>query len=66
MEIQQLKGKVNVMKHLEDQDDAAVKKAMKEMDDELQEKESMHKALVVKERESNDEVLEARKLMLQV
>ncbi|CAN1190735.1 Factor of DNA methylation 1 [Linum perenne] len=72
MEIQQLKGKVNVMKHLEDQDDAAVKKAMKEMDDELQEKidslaheESMHKALVVKERESNDEVLEARKLMLQ-
>ncbi|CAI0420774.1 unnamed protein product [Linum tenue] len=72
MEIQQLKGKLNVLKHLEDQDDEAVKKAMKEMDDELAEKisdladkDSLMTTLMVRERQSNDEVLEARKVMLQ-
>ncbi|CAI0420756.1 unnamed protein product, partial [Linum tenue] len=72
MEIQQLKGKLNVLKHLEDQDDEAVKKAMKEMDDELAakisdlaDKDSLMTTLMVRERQSNDEVLEARKVMLQ-
>ncbi|CAN1140037.1 Factor of DNA methylation 1 [Linum perenne] len=47
-----LKRKLNLLEHLDDQNDAAVKKSMKEMDDELQEKidsladeESIHKAL---------------------
>ncbi|CAN1238062.1 Factor of DNA methylation 1 [Linum grandiflorum] len=73
MEIQELKGKLNVMKHLEDQDDAAVKKTMKEYNDELEQKiedlssvESLNQTLIVKERQSNDELQEARKRLIQV
>uniref|UniRef100_A0A2P2ISJ1 Uncharacterized protein MANES_04G103800 n=1 Tax=Rhizophora mucronata TaxID=61149 RepID=A0A2P2ISJ1_RHIMU len=72
MEIQELKGKLQVMKHLEDQDDAAVQKKMKEMNDELQQKveemsdmELLNKALIVKERESNDELQDARKALIE-
>ncbi|CAN1797809.1 Factor of DNA methylation 1 [Linum perenne] len=73
MEIQDLKGKLNVMKHLEDQDDAAVKKTMKEYTDELEQKmddlssvETLNQTLIVKERQSNDELQEARKMLIQV
>ncbi|CAN1238061.1 Factor of DNA methylation 1 [Linum grandiflorum] len=66
MEIQELKGKLNVMKHLEDQDDAAVKKTMKEYNDELEHVESLNQTLIVKERQSNDELQEARKRLIQV
>ncbi|CAL1387046.1 unnamed protein product [Linum trigynum] len=72
MEIQELKGKLNVMKHLEDQDDAAVKKTMKEYHDELEQKiedlnsvETLNQTLIVKERQSNDELQEARKLLIE-
>ncbi|KAI6689836.1 hypothetical protein NL676_026664 [Syzygium grande] len=72
MEIEELKGKVGVMKHLEDQDDEAVQKKMKEMNDELKEKkeeltnlEDLNSALISKERQSNDEVQEARKALIQ-
>nr|QDC18030.1 factor of DNA methylation 1-like C [Hypericum perforatum] len=68
MEIEELKGKLEVMKHLDDQDDEAVKKKMKEMTDELEEKkddlsdlESLNQTLVLKEKQSNDELVEARK-----
>ncbi|CAN1339276.1 Factor of DNA methylation 1 [Linum perenne] len=66
MEIQDLKGKLNVMKHLEDQDDAAVKKTMKEYTDELEHVETLNQTLIVKERQSNDELQEARKMLIQV
>lgn len=73
MEIQELKGKLQVMKHLGDQDDAAVQKKMKEMNDELQQKvedlgdtESLMQTLIVKERQSNDELQEARKEFIAV
>ncbi|CAN1195022.1 Factor of DNA methylation 1 [Linum perenne] len=73
MEIQELKGKLNVMKHLEDQDDAAVKKTMKEYTDELEQKmedlssvETLNQTLIVKERQSNDELQEARKILIQL
>ncbi|CAN1195023.1 Factor of DNA methylation 1 [Linum perenne] len=66
MEIQELKGKLNVMKHLEDQDDAAVKKTMKEYTDELEHVETLNQTLIVKERQSNDELQEARKILIQV
>ncbi|KAG4198978.1 hypothetical protein ERO13_A05G119900v2 [Gossypium hirsutum] len=71
MEIEDLKGKLQVMKHL-GQDDAAVQKKMEEMNNELQEKiddlqdlESTNKALIYKERQSNDELQEARKVLIQ-
>ncbi|VVB11528.1 unnamed protein product [Arabis nemorensis] len=67
MEIQELTGKLQVMKHGEDEDDEDVKKRMKDMIEELEEKrselqdmEEMNSALMIKERESNDEIQEAR------
>lgn len=73
MEIEDLKGKLEVMKHLGDEDDAAVQKKMKEMNDELESKiddldemESLNKTLIMKERQSNDELQEARKELIQV
>ncbi|XP_068477708.1 factor of DNA methylation 1-like isoform X2 [Phaseolus vulgaris] len=71
MEIEELKGKLQVMKHLGDEDDTAVQKKIKEMNDELQEKienlesvETMNQTLIVKERQSNDELQEARKELI--
>ncbi|XP_010537880.1 PREDICTED: factor of DNA methylation 1 [Tarenaya hassleriana] len=71
MEIQELKGKLQVMKHLEDQDDEAVKQKMKEMNEELEEKKSeledmelMNTHLMTKERQSNDEIQVARKALI--
>lgn len=72
MEIEDLKGKLEVMKHLGDEDDAAVQKKMKEMNDELESKiddldemESLNKTLIMKERQSNDELQEARRELIQ-
>ncbi|XP_013691907.1 factor of DNA methylation 1 [Brassica napus] len=71
MEIQELKGKLQVMKHLGDDDDEAVKQKMKEMNDELEDKKSelegleqMNSALMTKERQSNDEIQAARKKLI--
>ncbi|OWM69571.1 factor of DNA methylation 1-like [Punica granatum] len=71
MEIEELKGKLEVMKHLEDQNDEAVKTKMQEMAEELKEKveslaegEELNSALLCKERESNDELQEARKVLI--
>ncbi|XVF86344.1 hypothetical protein PTKIN_Ptkin18bG0031900 [Pterospermum kingtungense] len=71
MEIEDLKGKLQVMKHL-GQDDAAVQKKMEEMNNELKEKiddledlESTNQVLICKERQSNDELQEARKVLIQ-
>lgn len=73
MEIQELKGKLQVMKHLGDDDDEAVKQKMKEMNDELEEKKSeleeleqMNSVLMTKERQSNDEIQAARKKLIAV
>jgi len=72
MEIQELKGKLKVMKH-EDEDDEGIKKKMKKMKEELEEKcselqdlEDTNSALMVKERKSNDEIVEARKFLITV
>lgn len=73
MEIQELKGKLQVMKHLEDQDDVGVQQKMKEMDDDLNQKvedmndlHELYRTLVAKERESNDELQDARKELITV
>ncbi|KAJ6703066.1 RIBONUCLEASE P SUBUNIT P38 [Salix viminalis] len=72
MEIQEIKGKLLVLKHLGDQDDAAVQKKVEEMKDELSQKvddfadmESLNQTLIIKERQSNDELQEARKNLIQ-
>lgn len=73
MEIEELKGKIQVMKHLGDQDDTGVQKKMKEMTEELEGKvgemddlEALNHTLIVKERQSNDELQEARKELIAV
>ncbi|XAR50484.1 hypothetical protein NMG60_11004826 [Bertholletia excelsa] len=71
MEIEELKGKLQVMKHLGDEDDAAVQNKIKEMNEELDQKidemkdlEDLNQMLIVKERQSNDELQEARKELI--
>ncbi|KAK9066047.1 hypothetical protein SSX86_015449 [Deinandra increscens subsp. villosa] len=71
MEIEELKGKLQVMKHLGDEDDTAVQEQIKKMNDELEAKieemdgvEEMYQTLVVKERQSNDELQEALKELI--
>ncbi|GLT88115.1 hypothetical protein SLE2022_061540 [Rubroshorea leprosula] len=69
MEIQELKGKLQVMEHL-GKDDAALQK-MQEMNDDLKQKiedleamEYMTQTLLKKERQSNDELQQARKELI--
>ncbi|CAH8321373.1 unnamed protein product [Eruca vesicaria subsp. sativa] len=71
MEIQELKAKLKVMKHLGDADDDAVKQEMKEMNDKLEDKKSeleeleqMNSDLMTKERQSNFEIQAARKTLI--
>lgn len=71
MEIEELKGKLQVMKHLGDEDDAAVQEKIKKLNNDLQSKmeemddmENLNQTLVVKERQSNDELQEARKELI--
>ncbi|CAA7020016.1 unnamed protein product [Microthlaspi erraticum] len=70
MEIQELKGRLNVMK-VEDEVDEDMEKKMKEMNEKLEEKcseledlEEMNSHLMTKERQSNDEIQEARKELI--
>ncbi|KAM5578576.1 factor of DNA methylation 1-like, partial [Rosa sericea] len=71
MEIEELNGKLEVMKHLGDEDDEAVKKKIEDMNQELGEKvkelehlEILNQTLITKERQSNDELQEARKELI--
>ncbi|XP_072952613.1 factor of DNA methylation 5-like isoform X2 [Typha angustifolia] len=71
LEIEQLKGKLLVMKHMGGEEDSTVKKKMDEMSEQLKEKieemedmEALNQTLVVKERKSNDELQEARKELI--
>ncbi|KNA06662.1 hypothetical protein SOVF_178920 [Spinacia oleracea] len=71
MEIEELRGKLEVMKHLGDDDDAAVQIKMKKMAEELEQKigdlnhlEDINQALMIKQRQSNDELQKARKVLI--
>ncbi|XP_073035057.1 factor of DNA methylation 1-like [Primulina eburnea] len=71
MEIQELKGKLEVMKHLGGDDDAAAQQRIDQMKEQLEEKvddlnyrEELNRQLLAKERESNDELQEARKELI--
>jgi hypothetical protein len=73
MEIEKIKGKLQVIKHLGDDNDEAVQKKMEDMNGELQQKvddlnymEYMNHVLISKERESNDELQGARKKLIEV
>ena len=66
LEIQQLKGTLNVLKHMEDDEDAEVlkkvdtlQKDLRDKEQSLEELDALNQALIVKERESNDELQEA-------
>ncbi|KAK6120463.1 hypothetical protein DH2020_045800 [Rehmannia glutinosa] len=72
MEIEQLKGKVEVMKHMGGDDDAAIPQNIDEMEERLQEKkedldnlEELNQLLLAKERQSNEELQMARKVLIE-
>ncbi|CAA7408438.1 unnamed protein product [Spirodela intermedia] len=71
LEIEQLKGKLQVMKHMGGEEDTVLEKKMAEMSEELKEKiddmdamEDLNRVLLKKERESTDELQEARKELI--
>ncbi|KAF5189451.1 Factor of dna methylation, partial [Thalictrum thalictroides] len=68
LEIEEMKGNLQVMKHMGGDDDQKIQEKMKEIDEELKDKieemeglEALNQTLLVKERKSNDELQEARK-----
>ncbi|XP_062084967.1 factor of DNA methylation 4-like [Humulus lupulus] len=69
--IERMRGALEVMKHMGGEEDMEVEKNMKEIQEQLNEKEeeyegleALNQALVIKERRSNDELQEARKEMI--
>lgn len=68
-----MKGKLQVMKHLADADDTSIQDRMRQMKEDLEEKigemdnlESLNQTLIVKERQSNDELQAARAELITV
>lgn len=71
-----MKGKLEVMKHMTGRDieeDIVAKKKMesiqkelKEKEEELEDLEALNQALIIKERLTNDELVEARKELISV
>ncbi|CAA0822333.1 Factor of DNA methylation 1 [Striga hermonthica] len=72
MEIEELKGKLEVMKHMGGDDDGAVEKKFKELTELLEDKkddlvarEELNNQLLIKERMGNEELQEARKVLIE-
>ncbi|KAE8647991.1 protein INVOLVED IN DE NOVO 2 [Cucumis sativus] len=65
LEIERLRGTLNVMKHMEDAEDVqkaeSILKDLSEKERDLEELDDLNQALIVKQRKSNDELQEARK-----
>lgn len=73
LEIEQLKGTLNVMKHMGDDGDMEILKKVEDIHESLREKEgeyeyleALNQTLIVKERKSNDELQDARKELVNV
>jgi len=72
LDIQQLKGALQVMKHIGEGDHEekkkmdAIKEELEEKEDELEGLEELQQTLVVKERKTNDELQDARKELIRV
>ncbi|XP_020541399.1 factor of DNA methylation 4 isoform X2 [Jatropha curcas] len=71
LEIEQMKGTLQVMKHMGEDEDMEVKKKMdvireelKEKEEELDAMETLNQTLIVKERMNNDELQDARKELM--
>uniref|UniRef100_N1R3B3 Factor of DNA methylation 1-5/IDN2 domain-containing protein n=1 Tax=Aegilops tauschii TaxID=37682 RepID=N1R3B3_AEGTA len=71
LEIKQLQGKLEVMKHMPGEEDSESKRKIDELSAELQDKydemdavEALHHTLLMKERISNDELQDARKKLI--
>lgn len=69
LDIEQLKGQLLVLKHLEGEEDAAdfhekMENVNRKLEQEREELEALQSSLVKKERESNDELQEARKELI--
>ncbi|XVE99578.1 hypothetical protein REPUB_Repub03eG0211500 [Reevesia pubescens] len=71
LEIEQLRGSLNVIRHMGDEDDIEVLKKMeaslkelREKEGELEDIEALNQTLIVRERKSNDELQEARKELI--
>jgi len=73
LEIQQLKGSLSVLKHMEDDEDAEIlnkvdtlQKDLRDKEQSLQDLDALNQTLIIKERESNDELQEARQALVDV
>lgn len=70
LEIEKLKGQIEVMRHMGGGDnDSIVKEKMEELKDKIDEmevSEDLYRSLLARERKANDEVQEARKELIQV
>ena len=72
LEIESLRGSLNVMKHMGDDDlevlekVEAIHKDLREKEGEYEHLESVNQALIIKERKCNDELQEARKEIISV
>ncbi|KAJ9698427.1 hypothetical protein PVL29_007490 [Vitis rotundifolia] len=73
LEIERMRGALQVMKHMGENGDMDMKikmdkiqEGLKEKEEELDDLEALNQALVVKERKSNDELQEARKELISV
>ncbi|XVE69201.1 hypothetical protein DITRI_Ditri09bG0132600 [Diplodiscus trichospermus] len=71
LEIEQLRGSLNVIRHMGDEDDIEVLKKieaslkeLREKEGELEDLEALNQTLIVRERKSNDELQEARKELI--
>lgn len=73
LEVERMRGALQVMKHMGDDGDFEMKKKMDLIIEDLNEKveeldhmEQLNQALIIKERKTNDEVQEARKELIAV
>ncbi|KAL4369416.1 hypothetical protein GQ457_05G032230 [Hibiscus cannabinus] len=71
LEIEQLRGSLNVIRHMGDKDDKEVLnkieaslKELREKEGELEDLEALNQTLIVRERKSNDELQDARKELI--
>lgn len=71
LEINQMKGAIEVMKHMSESGDTdakkkmeAIKEDLKDKEEELEGMEEMNQALIIKERKLNDELQDARKELI--
>ncbi|KAG8062694.1 hypothetical protein GUJ93_ZPchr0003g16775 [Zizania palustris] len=71
LEIEQLRGKLEVMKHMGSEEDTKLKKELDELcekleskDEEMEYLDSLNQTLIIKERRTNDELKEAKKALL--